>query len=115
MKSDELKDILEKARDDGIIKCVGLENLKCPFVDYQLFNGWCIYRQIRSPDNKYKCIRGADRGCFHKVDVFYEDGPPDGVMLIVRYRYSPEERIGFIPDSNNQLRKILRKIDSAHR
>jgi len=116
MKSGELKNILDKAIDDGIIKCKGIECLKCPFVDYQLFNGWCSYRQNRNRDNsggKYKCARGANRGCFHKLDIFFEDGPPDGVMLIIKYRYSPDEQIGFIPNSDSQLGKLLRRIDSA--
>ena len=112
MNSDKLKILLEKAINDGIIeRCDGIENLKCPYVDRELFHGWCDYRKNRN----INCARGANRDCFHRLDIFYDGGPMDGVMLIVRYRYSPNERIGFIPNSDEQLGKILREIESARR
>jgi hypothetical protein len=109
MKCDKLKDILEKARDDGIIECDEIESLKCPYVNKPLVRGWCEYRL----SGNLNCNRGVGYGCSHRLDVFYDGAPQGGVMLIVRYRHSLDERTGFIPDSNWQLKKILDWIESC--
>jgi len=107
MKASELKIRLQKAINNGIIKCKNIESLKCPATGYELVHGRCIRESRR--DLRDVCPIGDKHRCTHRVDVVYDD-KSDPNILIVHYRIKSGVKEGFIDDDNRHLRTVLKKI-----
>lgn len=110
MKATELKSVLEKAIDRGIITCNGINCLRCPAAGYELVHGRCYNEQnCNSGSNTYICDRGDKRNCVHRLDIKYTDKSIPNTLW-VKYRIYPGVKDGFIDCGDTQLCEVFRKI-----
>lgn len=109
MYATKLKDILEKAIISGIITCKEIHSLRCPAVGYVLVHGRC--QKESDPKFDEICFIGDNRNCRHRLDILYSDRSAP-TTLIVKYRIRSKIKEGYIDDENEQLCKVLEKINS---